>query len=445
MINNVEYEVPLPSNWQRVRLSEVVDAKVGLGTKAQKEDTDVVYLRISDIQGGGTLQIREPRFVPMSVPGWEHFELQPGDIVVARTGSNKSIGKSYLFPGQGSPNLPLHLREKRFVGASFLYQLRPRLEHILPSYLGLYFQTPFYWHELSSKTRRFTLTNLSLEKLKSFYIPLPPLNDQKAIVDRLQAAHTVLERRYESLALTKEMRVAMLNLAKPNALINKASVAKPNQLNLFGGMASADLQQGNVDVIESLVQQQQLSLTLLSELFQALLIDGFSGQLNFSKQSNPNTTHLASQPIKAQETDNRPAYSPRPRSAAVLALSEFQRLVYEAALRQPGYFSPETLKIRIRSETLHLEPENDEAEVSPSVKGGMLSQSTDGMDNFNLIAVQRALQLLSASGFIVPILLLNTSRSASFYQLYYRSLRERDSRTQDLLPSSDDPEVLADE
>jgi len=116
-----------------------------------------------------------------SVPGCDvelekakKCRLSNGDIVIARTGG--TVGKSYLVEA---------LQEEDFaVFASYLIRVVPS-QHMDSRYLKLVLESPIYWVQLSDSTTGTGQPNVNATSLKGFVLPLPPLAEQKRIVEKV--------------------------------------------------------------------------------------------------------------------------------------------------------------------------------------------------------------------------------------------------------------------
>lgn len=132
---------PLPKGWIAASLEDVsIEVHYGLTASASYENTDIKFLRITDIQNDSVNWL--------SVPGCdidrekaEKYRLKNEDIVIARTGG--TVGKSYLVES---------LSDKDFaVFASYLIRIIPSAE-VNPHYLKITMGTSLYWEQLSDNT-----------------------------------------------------------------------------------------------------------------------------------------------------------------------------------------------------------------------------------------------------------------------------------------------------
>ena len=128
-------------------------------------------LRITDIQ--------DNKVSWQTVPGcninpYEAYKyvLHENDILIARTGG--TIGKSYQVK-----NLTVNS-----IFASYLIRLVPH-KLLIPEYIKLFVETPLYWDQLFEKSMGTGQPNVNATSLKDLKTPLPPLLEQKAIVNKI--------------------------------------------------------------------------------------------------------------------------------------------------------------------------------------------------------------------------------------------------------------------
>jgi type I restriction enzyme, S subunit len=186
-----------PSGWGWARLASISRRiHYGFTASANPSLKDVRLLRITDIQNN---LVDWP-----SVPGCEiserevdQYRLQPGDILIARTGG--TIGKTFLV-SQISVTA---------VFASYLIRVQPSSE-FYDRYLKLFLESPVYWKQLQEGSRGGGQPNVNGQTLGKMTIAVPPLPEQHRIVakvdelmalcDRLGAVRAERENRRDRLA-----------------------------------------------------------------------------------------------------------------------------------------------------------------------------------------------------------------------------------------------------
>lgn len=166
----------IPKHWQVVRLGEVLTkTQYGL-SKRGMANAKYPILRMNNL-ADGKVNFTDLQFVNLTEEEVEKFTLNQGDILFNRTNSFELVGKVGLFDLEG-----------KYVFASYLIRLKCDTNKLLPTYFVYYLSwelTQLRLKKLAS--RGVSQSNISASKLREFKIPLPPLSEQKAIAEILQA------------------------------------------------------------------------------------------------------------------------------------------------------------------------------------------------------------------------------------------------------------------
>ena len=148
---------------------------------------------------------------------WEKYDESPeikieiGDIVLVKTGS--TVGKTAIVR---------ELIEKATINPQMVVLKEIQCS---PAYLSHYINTPYFQLKLKSLCGQGSVPNISQTKLSTIPIPLPPLSEQRRIVDILDRFDTLMNSISEG--LPKEItlrrkqyeyyRDALLNFPRPEA------------------------------------------------------------------------------------------------------------------------------------------------------------------------------------------------------------------------------------
>lgn len=172
---------PLPEGWEWVRLGEIIDSsKYGYTARANDDRTGVPYLRITDINEDGSINIKKRKYVQVNDEIREKYRLRDNDIVIARSGS---VGISYLY----------NEKDGEMIYASYLIRFRINPNIALPKFIFYHFHSPFYWRFVENTKRKAAQVNINATELKNLEIPLPPLPIQKQIVEKLDTLMASIE------------------------------------------------------------------------------------------------------------------------------------------------------------------------------------------------------------------------------------------------------------
>ena len=167
-------EIPfeIPENWVWCRLGEITKIIQYGVSKSAKSEGLYRLLRITDIQYNKVIWENVP-FTDIKEKDAENFILENGDFLFARTGA--TVGKSYLVQD---------LVEKS-VFASYLIRIS-----LLPNnninYIKYFFNSEFYWQQISERSIGIGQPNVNGTSLKELFLPLPPLSEQRRIVEKIE-------------------------------------------------------------------------------------------------------------------------------------------------------------------------------------------------------------------------------------------------------------------
>lgn len=169
-----EDEIPfeIPATWRWARWGELSKSIQYGYNAAAKGKGRIKMVRISDIQDGKVLWETVPYcdIAEEDIPG---YLLSANDILFARTGG--TVGKSYLV--KDVPD------EAVYAG----YLIRTQYSNMLcPEYMKYFMDSKLYWDQLRNGTIATAQPNCNGQTLSKMILPLPPLEEQKRIVAKLE-------------------------------------------------------------------------------------------------------------------------------------------------------------------------------------------------------------------------------------------------------------------
>jgi type I restriction enzyme, S subunit len=195
----------VPEHWQTRQLRTLASEPIrnGVGESAQPFRPDWPrYIRITDIAGPRALRTNTRASLPLETAAGAR--VKEGDLLLAAVGA--TYGKSYLHRDVGTPAC--------FAG--YLVRLSPNAE-VSPEFLSYWTESAAYWDQLNSQVIQSTIQNFSAGRYKGLRVPLPPLEEQAAIVRFLEYA----DRRIRRFIAAKKELIALLNEQK-RAIIHRA-------------------------------------------------------------------------------------------------------------------------------------------------------------------------------------------------------------------------------
>ncbi len=109
------------------------------------------------------------------------YSLQTNDLLFNRTNSNEWVGKTAIYKG-----------EKTAIYAGYIVRLRVII--LDADYVNFVMNSSYYrgWCN-DVKTDAVNQSNINAQKLSHFFIPIPPLNEQKRIVNELSSWLNIIE------------------------------------------------------------------------------------------------------------------------------------------------------------------------------------------------------------------------------------------------------------
>ena len=200
----------IPQNWQWVSLSNI-SQRIHYGFTASATSSGTYHLlRITDIKESGVDWSSVP-YCQIAEEDAKKFNLSEGDIVIARTGG--TIGKSFLIQNKDCSS----------VFASYLIRVILDANLVFPEFLIKFMESPTYWSQLSKASRGTGQPNVNTKSLGALLVPLPPIEEQRRIVARLNELLSVIkqaEDAYTDLqSLGKTLRERILQKAIEGKLV----------------------------------------------------------------------------------------------------------------------------------------------------------------------------------------------------------------------------------
>lgn len=164
-------EVPfdIPENWVWVRLGEIGETNIGLTyDKKDISDKGTIILRSGNIQND-KIDLSDVVKINADIP--QNKMCQKGDILIcARNGSKSLVGKSAI------------INEEGFSFGAFMAIFRSPFN----PYIFYYLQSPLFRSAFDGVGTT-TINQITQDNLRNRLIPLPPLAEQQAIVEKLSA------------------------------------------------------------------------------------------------------------------------------------------------------------------------------------------------------------------------------------------------------------------
>ena len=163
-------------DWPDVVLGDItVTSKYGTSAKAKTERDGTPVLRMGNIVDG-VLDYTDLKYINLSRAEQSKYLLCPGDILINRTNSLELVGKAATF----------ELEDGEWVYASYLVCIRVDRERAVPQYVTAVINSNIGREFVLRTARRaIGMVNINSKEMARFPIPLPPLDEQQTVVERL--------------------------------------------------------------------------------------------------------------------------------------------------------------------------------------------------------------------------------------------------------------------
>lgn len=152
-------------------LSKLSPFKLSYGSGASAVDYNgmVRYIRITDIEEGGTLTN-----APMSPDTFdEKYLLNDGDILFARSGA--TVGKTYLYKKT----------EGKAIFAGYLIRFIPDERIVLPEYIYYFTRSQYYRSFVRLNAQAVAQPNINAQQYGGLKVSVPPMPLQKAFAKKI--------------------------------------------------------------------------------------------------------------------------------------------------------------------------------------------------------------------------------------------------------------------
>ena len=188
----------IPRGWNLVCLKRVAEIQGGLtlGKQYEGELVERPYLRVGNVQDGH-LDLEDVSVIELPARVAAGVELRPDDVLMTEGGDLDKLGRGHLWNGE----IPGCLHQNH------IFAVRCLRHKLVPRFLAYVTAAKYgrdYFEATGKRTTNLACTNAT--KVGEFPIPLPPLNDQKAICAYLDEKI----REVRCIAATIESQIATL-------------------------------------------------------------------------------------------------------------------------------------------------------------------------------------------------------------------------------------------
>ena len=192
-INEIPFSIP--DNWVWCRLGELCDIRGGKrvpnGYKLKTTPTPYIYIRVTDMKNG-TIDDSDIHYIDEDVyQGIKRYTISKDDIYMTIVGA--TIGKCGLVPGKfDGMNLTENAAKIVLFSMNKIF-----LWHCLDS--------RFCQDQFIDKTKQVAVQKMALNRFSSTFIPLPPLAEQKTIVEKVDKLMNIIDQLEQQIKHRKQL------------------------------------------------------------------------------------------------------------------------------------------------------------------------------------------------------------------------------------------------
>ena len=184
----------IPVGWDCVKMNKIAKVTDGAHFTPTYMTKGVPFLRVTDLKNKSIFN-GNIKFIPLN----EHEELikrcnpEKGDILFSKNGT---IGLTRLIDWDDEFSI--------FVSLALIKILSNK---VTPEYLAMFMESPIVKYQIKMRSKQGSVTNLHLEEIREFDIPLPSVVEQTAIIKMLSSIINKLdsvEKKHENLVNLKK-------------------------------------------------------------------------------------------------------------------------------------------------------------------------------------------------------------------------------------------------
>ena len=246
----IDEEIPfeIPKGWEWARIKNISQSYIGLTySPTDVSSRGTIVLRSSNIQNG---KIVLNDVVRVSKEISEKLQVEKNDIIIcARNGSAKLVGKSAVVTDVTEP---MTFGAFMAICKTALYQ-----------YVSIFLQSDLFFSQLRGVSGTTTINQLTQNNFNDFWIPIPPANEQKRIVEKLQNVSPFIERYSKSQETLNLMNIQIKEQLKKSIL----------QEAIQGKLVPQIAEEGTAQELLEQIRQEKQKLVKEGKLKKSVLTD----------------------------------------------------------------------------------------------------------------------------------------------------------------------------
>jgi len=188
----------IPEHWKKMPLDHIAYVQTGLakGKKGIKEPRLLPYLRVANVQDG-FLDLSLIKSMEVEESDIDKYLLKPGDVLLTEGGDCDKLGRGTIWQGEVNPCLH----------QNHIFVVRTKNDILMPEFLTQLTGSEYgknYFLKCSKQSTN--LASINSTQLKEFPVLLPPLKEQKNIVEVACAWDQAIEKTERLIAAKEKQR-----------------------------------------------------------------------------------------------------------------------------------------------------------------------------------------------------------------------------------------------
>ena len=216
--DKLHYPYELPEGWCWCRLGNIVyDLMYGTSEKSSSKGL-VPVLRMGNINRIGGIDWNNLVYTSNNID-IEKYLLIYNDLLFNRTNSSEWVGKTAIYKGNNNA-----------IYAGYLIRIRTII--VNPDYINYVMNSSYHRNWCNDvKTDAVNQSNINAQKLSQHFIPIPPNNEQRRIVDTVQRWMNIIDNieneKYNLALAIKQIKSKILDLAIHGKLVPQDPTDEP--------------------------------------------------------------------------------------------------------------------------------------------------------------------------------------------------------------------------
>ena len=201
----IDDEIPfeIPQSWEWTRICNITQSYIGLTySPSEVSSQGTIVLRSSNIKNG-KLDLCDIVRVSKEIP--EKLRVAPNDIIIcARNGSKRLVGKSAIVD---TVNEPMTFGAFMAICKTPLYK-----------YIYQFLQSDLFFSQLRDVSGTTTINQLTQNNFNAFLVPIPPIEEQQRIVERIEEIMPIADKYEKSQEALDKLNAEIFDKLKKSVL-----------------------------------------------------------------------------------------------------------------------------------------------------------------------------------------------------------------------------------